>query len=429
MSERFVKRVARFVRKRATALELDKVKDPRDRRGRRWRLRSLLSAALIGLVALERSLRGVERLTRDLAGCRKALHISRRVPDTTLASLLTRLDDEDGLRRVLLSDIRRAERRKALEPTRLRLNVVAIDGQTIWCGKKLLDDPACQAMPQEGRTYYRLHMLHAVLVSAASQPCLDQMAVPAETNEMGAFATFFSRLLATYRRSSLLDLLSVDAGMTSAEHAQLIDRANIGYMMAVKETQPTLLREMERLCGQGDKKQPGYVCEAATPWELYKGKRIRRELYRSAEIAGWPGWQSVRQAWRVKQTTRHPDGREEVENRYFVTNLPWGRLKGRDILALVRLHWGIENGCHWTLDVVMHEDTRPWCTKGNALRMLSWLRLIAYNMLRFLRDRYLRSLSNRCLPWDELRRVLSLTLQVAAAWKTDPEGEAEEAVA
>jgi len=146
---------------------------------------------------------------------------------------------------------------------------------------------------------------------------------------------------------------------------------------------------------------------------------MRRELYRSKEICRWPNWESARQVWRVKQTTEHPDGTREVENRYFVTSLPWDRLSGAEILSLVRLHWGVENGCHWTLDVVLGEDARTWCTQGKALRMLSWMRLLAYNALRFLRDRYLRSRKSRLMPWDELRRLLQRTLHDSFAWRTD----------
>lgn len=142
-------------------------------------------------------------------------------------------------------------------------------------------------------------------------------------------------------------------------------------------------------------------------------------LYRSQEICGWPNWESARQVWRVKQTTQHAAGRIDVENRYFITSLPWDRLSGTEILALVRLHWGVENGCHWTMDVVLGEDARSWCTQGKALRILSWLRLLAYNTLRFLRDRYLRSPANRAMPWDDLRRLILRALWDPLAWQTD----------
>lgn len=195
----------------------------------------------------------------------------------------------------------------------------------------------------------------------------------------------------------------MDAGMTSARNARLITASKMRYVMAVKGTQPTLLTEIQKLCGWGSHKQTEIVREAATPWERYRGNKVRRELFRSKEIKGWSNWRSARQAWRVKQTTRKPNGEVEVENRYFVTSLPWDRLNGQEILRLVRLHWGVENGCHWTLDVVMGEDSRPWCTQGKALRMLSWLRLLAYNTVRLLRDRYLRSKTSRKMAWDELR--------------------------
>lgn len=415
-----VKRFVHFLRKRDNAPDFSAVKDPRKRRGRRWSLQTLLNAVFVGMVALETSLRGTERITRDLDGSRRRFGIGRRVPDSTLARMLTGLRDEQGLREALIGQIRAAERRKALKPV-LPINMVSIDGQTIWSGDKPSDDPACQkATYDDGTSYYRLHALHAVLVSAASQPCIDQRLVNGKTNEMGEYQDFVAGLWATYGRShDRLELVASDAGMTSSDNAAHTHGLNLAYLMGVKENQPTLLREAERLCGWGAHKQAGYVCEAATPWEHYRGTRMRRELFRSRDIEGWPGWESARQVWRVKQTTEHADGGTVVvENRYFVTNLAWGRLNGAQILAVVRAHWGVENGCHWTLDVVMKQDTRCWCTTGKALRMLSWVRLMAYNTLRLLKDRYLRSPRSHAMPWDDVRRRMVKALTDARAWVT-----------
>jgi predicted transposase YbfD/YdcC len=423
MSKPRVKRIARYLGNRTNALDFEQVTDPRARRGRRWSLRSLLMATVIGMVALKRSFRGVERVTDNLSGCRKRLDISRRVPDSTLARFYSRLDDEAGLREVLVKDITRAERRKALEPTELPLTTVAIDGKTIWCDSFEVDDPACQAMPQQTQGYFRIHALHAVLISVATQPCIDQLLVPKETNEMGALPLLIASLVAAYGES-FIEVVTVDAGMTSAQNARVITAAEMRYVMAVKGPQQSLFAEAKRLCGWGSHKQVGYVCEAATPWEHYRGNRMRRELFRSPEIKGWENWESARQVWRIKQTTEKPNGEVEVENRYFVTSLPWDRLTGQQILQLVRLHWGVENGCHWTMDVVLGEDDRPWCTKGRALRMLSWLRLLSYNALRFLRDRYLRSEENRSLPWKELGEDIMQALKQASAWRGGDSAEA-----
>lgn len=427
-----VKRFANFIRKRTNLPDFADVKDARKRRGRRWSLPSLLTAVFVGMVAFEKSFRGVERLTRDLEGCRRRLGIKRRVPDSTLSRVIAELRDEAGLRDVLVRQIRNAERNKALDPARLSINMVAIDGQTVLCSDKKIDDPACQKMRHDsGKTYYRLHALHAVLVSAASQPCIDQLLVPGKTNEMGEYQNFVTRLHKTYGRShERLELLASDAGMTSADNAEHTHTLGLGYLMGVKANQPALLAEAQRLCGWGSHKQRGYVCEYTGPWESYRGKRIRRELFRSRSIEGWPGWPSARQVWRVKQTTRDADDKTTIENRYFVTNLAWGRLKAHEILSVVRAMWGVENGCHWTLDVVMKQDTAHWCTKGKAQRMLSWIRLLAYNALRLFKHRYLRTETSRDMPWDDLNRHVRKALTDARAWLTEKlGGTRDEAVA
>jgi hypothetical protein len=425
-----VKCFVRFLKKRFNQPQFDTVADSRDPRGRRWTLTALLNAVFVGMVAFETSLRGVERLTRDLDGCRRVLGISRRVPDSTLARVLSELTDEVGLRGLVVRQVREAERRKALEPVRLAINMVMLDGQTLWCSNKPIDDPACQEMKQDdGSAYYRLHALHAVLVSAASQPCIDQRLVRGKTNEMGEYKGFVSSLHRTYGRSHRrLELVANDAGMTSAENAKHCAGLGLAYVMAVKKNQPTLFAEAERLCGWGEHRQLRYVCEASMPRERYRGSWIRRDLYRSRDIEGWPEWESARQVWRVKQTTETPDGTETVENRYFITNLAWGRLKGHEILSVVRAMWGVENGCHWMLDVQMKQDTCCWCTTGKAQRALSWMRLLAYNTLGFFRQRYLRGEAGRAMPWDDVRRLVQKALTDGRLWHeandNDPTGEA-----
>jgi len=135
-----VKPFAHFLRKTDNTPDFAAVQDARKRRGRRWTLASLLNAVFVGMMAMETSLRGVERLTRDLKGCRRRFGIRRRVPDSTLTRLLSGHRDEDGLRRALVDQVRRAERKKALAPVRLPINMVAIDGQTLWSGDKEIND-------------------------------------------------------------------------------------------------------------------------------------------------------------------------------------------------------------------------------------------------------------------------------------------------
>ncbi len=70
----------------------------------------------------------------------------------------------------------------------------------------------------------------------------------------------------------------------------------------------------------------------------------------------------------------------EVRPRYFVTSIPAGPLSRDQELALVRMHRGIENGCHWTMDVMLGEDDSQPCQASRAsIETVSWLRIIGYN--------------------------------------------------
>jgi hypothetical protein len=60
------------------------------------------------------------------------------------------------------------------------------------------------------------------------------------------------------------------------------------------------------------------------------------------------------------------------------------------ILLVVRGHWGVENDCFWSLDTQWREDAVPWCSQGRAVEVLSWLRLMACNLLQFARRAHLR---------------------------------------
>ena len=52
-----------------------------------------------------------------------------------------------------------------------------------------------------------------------------------------------------------------------------------------------------------------------------------------------------------------------------------------DGFAAVRSHWGVENGLHWVLDVVMNED-QARNRLDNGPKNLAVLRHLALNLIR-----------------------------------------------
>jgi hypothetical protein len=397
------RRVDRFLTRQLAgpAFRFEAVEDPRQRRGRRWKLVELLRAMLHGLLANCVSLRDVETLTSEQAERDRR---PRRVPDTTLYELLPRLA-VDGFRVALRKLAYSLWRSKSIEPVGLPCGVLTFDGK----GIGTLDHDAAGSAQKahrshDGSPYWLPRVLRAVLTSSPVRPCLDQMTVPPETNERGAFDAFFASVLAAF--GVLFEILTLDAGFAARELAGRIVAAGKAYVIGLKENQPELLREARRLLVP---LASSTTPEAQTAWEKTKGKQVRRSLWRTMEMEGWNGWDHLRQVWFVRQETRDAEGRITVEERFFLTNLRKGRLSPWQILLVVRGHWGIENDCFGTLDLRWHEDDRPFCTQGHAVEVLGLLRMLAYNLLRVLRTRHLRERTSDGTPrpphpWRDLFR-------------------------
>jgi len=364
------------------------IPDPRGRRGRRWPLPALLNGLFIGLLAGCRTLGRVEQLTEQLSGgWRRALGIDRRIPDTTLYDLLGQLEGS-AFRPLLHAQVKAELRGKRLVADALPIGVVAIDGKTLATGEAGFHPQAQTSHTDEGRPYGNLRALRAVLISSRWQPCLDQGLIPPETNEMGFFERYWSELLGAYGHSGLIEAVSLDSGFASWHNADLIDRRGKAYVIALKGNQPELYREAEKLLGRvynGHTRRFEQKPEAQTDWEPYRGDFVRRSFFRHKDLEGYLGWTHLKQVWLVVQEHKDTRGRVEVEYRYFITSLLWNRLTAAECLRLVRLHWGIENSCHWALDVQWLEDSKAWSGQGPAVEALSWLRLMAYNLTQWLR--------------------------------------------
>ena len=118
-----------LLKSRLPDARFNEVADPRDPRGRRWGLDTLLATLVLASAAGCRSLAEAETLTADLSpGARRLTAIPRRVPDTTLRETACRLDPAQ-LRRSLQATARTAHRRKALRPEGFPFGVVALDGK------------------------------------------------------------------------------------------------------------------------------------------------------------------------------------------------------------------------------------------------------------------------------------------------------------
>lgn len=398
MTARMNRRLYGLLAKRLDEARLDGVRDPRQPRGKRWRLSALLRAVLGGLLSGARSLADVEAISARLSRpIRRLLGVPRRVSDTTLRDALCALDPSE-LRKPLHAIVQRAQRSKALEPDTLPFGVVSLDGKHVSLPGS--DDYYAQRQSRDDDSSLTgvLRTVTSTLTSIAAQPIVDVTAIPAHTNEMGIFETALERLCQAFPGDTLFQLVTYDAGACSKDNAQAVRNHGLHYLLGLKNSQPSLYAEAQLWLGSRSPEVADAVQE-----HHERAQRVVRRLYLGEASAAPEGWDHLRTVVRVQTETFDPSGQLlSSDNRYLVSSLPRFRLTPEHWLLLLRRHWGVETS-HQILDGAFAEDDHPWIT-GNprGCLVVAMLRRVAYTVLTLFRSVTQRSDERRHMPWKTL---------------------------
>ena len=290
----------------------------------------------------------------------------------------------------------------------LPLHAVSMDGKST--ATSIFDDAYAQPQRPEGKVPYGLvRTITATLVSAKARVCLDAHPVPANTNEMGAFADALMALVGASGKA-LIQLVMYDSGACSEANCRLVLNQSLKYLMSIKLDQPTLLAEAQRqLSGLGPE------AALATTDEISSGKQVARRLYLGKIQAGFH-WDHDMTVVRVHKVTTHQrSGKVTEEDQYFVSSMVRERLTAAQWLLLVRRRWAVENDCHNTWDRLMREDERPWLLQPQGMVAIMLLRRAVYNMVALYRTRSQRSEDRKVMPWKSPMDEFKLVLQTATA--------------
>jgi predicted transposase YbfD/YdcC len=236
------------------------------------------------------------------------------------------------------------------------------------------------ANDETGRELWSLGALRAVLTSVVAAPCLDMEFISAKEGESPAFRQLLPRVVQAYGEH--FGVVTADAGLTAAPNGALVRQWGKHYCFGLKANQPSLYAyAVQALAAK--------QCPArARTEQRAHGKTVVRELWTHALAPGEVDFPGARMLLLVRQQHWGDDGSCEEEYRYFVTSLDTTLFNYKQLLRLVRVHWGIENRHHWTLDVVLGEDERQPCRPTRtALEVVAWLRALAFNLLSFFRTR------------------------------------------
>jgi predicted transposase YbfD/YdcC len=105
-----------------------------------------------------------------------------------------------------------------------------------------------------------------------------------------------------------------------------------------------------------------------------------RTIRTTTRLAGYLDWPGVRQVCLLERT-RRIKGKTTLETVCAVTSLGPERASARQLLAISRGHWDIENRLHWVRDMSLGEDACRVRT-GEAPEILAAIRNSVLRLIR-----------------------------------------------
>jgi predicted transposase YbfD/YdcC len=336
-----------------------RVEDPRDRRGVRHSLTSILTIAAVAVAAGAQSVAAIWEWAADL-------------PQWALRALGARHDAQRGCFVV------------PSEPT-LRRTLVGVDGDSL---DTAISAWITQQPTLEHGTYAGQHVAIAVdgktlrgtvgptggagvhLLSALTHGTgvvAGQRHVPIGTSEIA----WFQPLLEDIELAGVV--VTADALHTTRDHARYVTNRGGDYVSTVKKNQHRLHGRLIAL--------PWSHAEDHTTTSTGHGRLEQRTLQvlPTPEDLDFP---NAAQAFRItRERTDRTTGDYDTHTWVGVTSLTRDHATPAQLAQLLQGHWEIENRLHWIRDTAYREDHHRLRT-GGAPRAMASLRNLAISALR-----------------------------------------------
>jgi predicted transposase YbfD/YdcC len=244
--------------------------------------------------------------------------------------------------------------------------IVAIDGKTL---RRSFD---------RGQGQGPIHMISAW--AAGQRLVLGQLAVGAKENEITAIPELLALL--TLKGA----IVTIDAIGCQKKIAAAIRERGADYLLALKENQPTLYRDVADFLVE--QRAVGFRDCAAASWATHQTSdgdhgRIETRRHRITSDIGWlrqrhPAWLDLTSIAMVEAEREEPGKPASRQTRFYITSIA---PDAAEFAHAARQHWGIENGLHWVLDVIYREDECR-IRKRNGPANFATIRHMTLNLLQ-----------------------------------------------
>jgi predicted transposase YbfD/YdcC len=254
----------------------------------------------------------------------------------------------------------------------------------------------------DGKTARRSHdrskglgALHSVSVWASEFGLsLGQVSCAEKSNEITAIPELLR--LVDIRGA----IITIDAMGTQKAIATQIIESGADYVLALKGNQEKL---HQAVIDYIDAQFENDFAEAKARHHLTQEEGHGREETRSyiqmpvpATLPGHELWSGMKSIGVVLSTCVR-EGKETQEARYYISSLNVGVKR---FAHAVRSHWGIENTCHWSLDVTYREDESRIRDK-HMRETFAWLNRFTLSLLKQHPGRRSIVMKRRSCGWND----------------------------
>lgn len=252
----------------------------------------------------------------------------------------------------------------------------------------------------DGKTSRRSHdrarglgALHSVSVWASEYGLsLGQVACDEKSNEITAIPELLR----------LVDIkgaiVTIDAMGTQKAIAKQIVEGGADYVLALKGNQGAL---HQAVIAYIDEQLEGDLSDAQehVTTEKNRGREETRtylQLPAPKELPGFLRWRGLKSIGLTTSSCLR-DGKETIEVRYSISSL---EMDVKRFARAVRGHWGIENSCHWSLDMTFREDESR-IRERHLRENFAWLNRFALSLLKQHPGRQSVVMKRRSCGWSD----------------------------
>jgi predicted transposase YbfD/YdcC len=184
-------------------------------------------------------------------------------------------------------------------------------------------------------------------------------------------------------------VVTADALHTQREWCQQIVTGQGDYVLPVKENQPRLYQDIERLFAP-DQPKPGFGkidtdFRSAKQVSYGHGRLEIRTIQTSELLNDYSDWPGLGQVYRLERRffwlRQGQVYQSSTAVEFGITSLSRQQADPKRVLSLRRHQWQIETGLHYRRDVTFHEDATRM-TVGNAPAILSIVHNLVLGLLK-----------------------------------------------